>query len=211
MKRFVPKQQWLRFGLIFGCTLVPVAVVAKTSLQTRYPYDPACAWGRLSNGQGMIHRCLSEKEATDIALATGKDSANGKPADARKTDPESKSTTEKSDKSKPTPLPQDVNVSVGPIEASEGAITLGRLGQPLDRYKACLLENGGITQKEGTLTVKFLVRAEAERAEGVIVDSYKGLSEKAAKCVASVVDRRQVGSPSAAVSEVKLHFTFVGQ
>ena len=210
MKRFVLKQRWLRFGLIFGCTLLPVAVVAKTSLQAKYPYDPACAWGRLSNGKGMIHRCLSENEATAIALATSKGSTSVKATEENKSNAD-KPAAEKSDKNEPKPLPQDLGVSVGPIEASEGDITVGRLGQPLDRYKACVVENGGILEKEGSLTVKFLVRAEAERAEGVLVDSYKGLSEKAAKCVANVVDRRQVGSPSAAVTEVKLHFKFIGQ
>jgi len=209
MKRLMLKQRWLRFGLIFGCTLVPIAVVAKTSLQARYPYDPACAWGRLSNGKGMIHRCLSETEATDIALSDNKLAENKTPTNDKPK--ESTPSDAKPEQTKPASLPQDVAVSVGPIEASSGDITLGRLGQPLDRYKACLMDNGGLSEKEGALTVKFLVRAEAERAEGAIVDSYKGLSEKAAKCVANVVDRRQVGSPSTAMTEVKLHFKFVTQ
>src|SRR5262245_20543041 len=36
---------------------------AETPLVSRYPYDPACPWGRLSNGKGMLVRCLGEQEA----------------------------------------------------------------------------------------------------------------------------------------------------
>src|SRR6188768_2226516 len=37
------------------------------SLIRRYPYDPACLWGRLANGKGTVVRCLTEKEAGAIA------------------------------------------------------------------------------------------------------------------------------------------------
>src|SRR3954466_13119185 len=33
------------------------------ALLRRYPYDPACPWGRIGNGKGLIVRCLSEAEA----------------------------------------------------------------------------------------------------------------------------------------------------
>src|SRR3954468_16651958 len=33
------------------------------ALLRRYPYDPACPWGRIGNGKGVIVRCLSEAEA----------------------------------------------------------------------------------------------------------------------------------------------------
>ncbi|HYQ17356.1 MAG TPA: hypothetical protein VEQ58_16400, partial [Polyangiaceae bacterium] len=36
---------------------------AEDALLKRYPYDPACAWGRVGNGKGMVLRCISEEEA----------------------------------------------------------------------------------------------------------------------------------------------------
>ncbi len=202
MKRVFEKQRWLRRGIVLASIVVPVAVIAKTSLTSRYPYDPACPWGRLSNGKGMIHRCLTEDEAAGIA----RDGEGPKPA-SEKTP--SKGDVEEPKSTEPVAtLPQDVNLTIGPIEASEGDITVGRLDKPIDRYKKCIVENGGLEAKQGVVVVKFLVRAEAERAEGAGVDSFKGVSKKAAKCVADVVDRRQVGSPTAAVTGAKLHFTF---
>src|SRR3954466_16117152 len=40
------------------------------ALLRRYPYDPACPWGRISNGKGLIVRCLTEPEATGLRTGT---------------------------------------------------------------------------------------------------------------------------------------------
>jgi len=50
------------------------------------------------------------------------------------------------------------------------------------------------------------VQAEFARAEGVTVKSHKGVSEKTARCIADVVDRRQVGTPSVPMTGVELTF-----
>lgn len=202
MMRFVTKQRWLRLGVVPVVSLLPLGVLAKTSLEARYPYDPACPWGRLSNGKGMLHRCLTEQEAVQVTRSTPLSTAK----------PDSKAKPAKPDEEAAPPAPElpqgDVQLSLGPIVAEQGDITIGRLDKPLDRYKACVMDHGGLSAKEGAVVVKFLVRAEAERAEGASVDSFSGVSEKAAKCVADVVDRRQVGSPSADVTGAKLHFKF---
>src|SRR6478735_8926229 len=36
------------------------------ALLRRYPYDPACPWGRIGNGKGLIVRCLTEAEAQGL-------------------------------------------------------------------------------------------------------------------------------------------------
>src|SRR6187402_1700419 len=36
------------------------------ALLRRYPYDPACPWGRIANGKGLVVRCLSEAEAQTL-------------------------------------------------------------------------------------------------------------------------------------------------
>src|SRR6185295_12673713 len=40
------------------------------ALLRRYPYDPACPWGRIGNGKGLIVRCLSEAEAQGLRSGT---------------------------------------------------------------------------------------------------------------------------------------------
>ncbi len=58
-------------SLVALVALASLAVAALASAQSspavsvkaRYPYDPACAWGRIANGKGMLVRCLSEQEA----------------------------------------------------------------------------------------------------------------------------------------------------
>ncbi len=204
MKRDFNKQRWLRFLFLSSCIAIPAGVVAKTSLIARYPYDPACPWGRLSNGKGMIHRCLSEDEAASVARSVA-DKSTTPAANKPKKDPKADTKTAPET---PASLPRDVQLSIGPIVASEGEITIGRLDKPIDRYKSCVIENDGLKEETGLVVVKFLVRGEAERAEGASVQSFKGVSKKAAKCIADVVDRRKVGSPSAPMTGAQLHFKF---
>src|SRR5450755_570095 len=40
------------------------------ALLRRYPYDPACPWGRIGNGKGIIVRCVSEGEASALRAGT---------------------------------------------------------------------------------------------------------------------------------------------
>src|SRR6187402_531244 len=40
------------------------------ALLRRYPYDPACPWGRVGNGKGLIVRCLTEGEAQGLRAGT---------------------------------------------------------------------------------------------------------------------------------------------
>ena len=61
----------LRIPLALSGLLVTATVVAQgaddpESLLRRYPFDPACPWGRISNGKGMIVRCLSEDESAAV-------------------------------------------------------------------------------------------------------------------------------------------------
>ena len=51
---------------------------------SRYPYDPACPWGRISNGRGMIVRCINRQEAEQLfarsSAPSGSAAASGAPA-----------------------------------------------------------------------------------------------------------------------------------
>lgn len=176
------KQKWKwTLGLIAVALGVTASAVAKDTKTSRYPYDPACAWGRIANGKGMLVRCLEEKEA--LALVKGGSGATPEPA----APPDA--TPEKPDAKGP------LKVEVGPITADEGKLGIGQLHVPKDRYRKCVDENGGLDGNDGEVHVRFLVRGDRSRAEGVSVSKRRNMSREAAKCVADVVDRRRVGTP----------------
>jgi len=196
-----------RFGWVLGVVAalwaIPGASNAESEKESRYPYDPACAWGRLANGKGMIHRCLSEDEAKRLATVESALLAQPKPAVAPAVSSE-----------KPPEVaakPRDFTVSVGPIRAQEGDITLGKLGVPVDRYRACVVDNGGLEVARGKVIISFLVQAARSRAEGVEVTRVVGVSQKAGQCMADVIDRRRVGTPSEETTGVQLTIELVGQ
>ncbi len=159
------------------------------SVTARYPYDPACPWGRVADGRGMLVRCLLEKEAQALAKAT--------PAGA---DKPSQSGEQKPSADKPEPEPSQakLEVEVSPVVADTGSLPKGasKLGDPKDRYAKCVKQHGGLRGNRGEVHVRFLVR-ERGRAEGVSVSKRSGVSSEAARCVADVVDRRYVGVPDA--------------
>lgn len=168
---------------------------ADADSEARYPYDPACPWGRIANGKGMLHRCLTEAEARSVAEG---DPAKQKP---KGTLPEAAPET------KPSEAPRDFSLEVLPLTPEEGEIALGALSKPVDRYRACIEENGGLTKSSAKVVVEFLVRAERARAEGTEVSSFAGVSRAAAECLAEVVDRRATGTPSVPMTGVKLTFS----
>jgi hypothetical protein len=173
--------------------------VADAEAEARYPYDPACPWGRIANGKGMLHRCLSEAEARSVAES---DPTRQKPKGTLpETPPEAK----------PTDVPVAFNLEVGPLVAEDGEIALGALSKPVDRYRACIEENGGLIKPSGKVIVEFLVRAERSRAEGTEVSQFVGVSRAAAECIAEVVDRRATGTPSVPMTGVKLTFALTAK
>lgn len=195
------KRKW-GLGLL-GLSLFAVAAVASAqsstggatspgnaSAKARYPYDPACAWGRIANGKGMLVRCLNEQEAIALAKGTAPVPAKAEPEASANPPADDKPA---SDAAKAGPL----SVEVGPITADQGKLSIGRLHVPKDRYAKCVEDNGGLEGKDGEVHVRFLVRGEVSRAEGVSVSKRRNLSSAAAKCVADVVDRRRVGTPDA--------------
>jgi len=193
---------------------VAVAEAEDASLK-RYPYDPACAWGRVGNGKGMVVRCISEDEAKSLRAAPVATPAAAKPAAATTpasttkpveaaTAPASTAAETTSDTAaEPEPAPGTeadaaLDVVVGPVKADEGTLGIGKLGAPKDKYTACVQKNGGLSGKTGEVSIRFLVRAKGV-AEGVSVDKRTNLSKEAAQCVAEVVDRRRVGTPESAM------------
>ena len=186
---------------------------AEDALLKRYPYDPACAWGRVGNGKGMVVRCISEDEAKALRnaappapVAAGKPApatpgvTSGKPAPDAPPAPGStapETAPEPAAEPEPTPSSEEsavLEVTIGPVAADEGTLGVGKLGVPKDKYSACVQKNGGLSGKTGEVSVRFLVRAKGV-AEGVSVAKRTNLSKEAAQCVAEVVDRRRVGTP----------------
>ncbi|HXK19429.1 MAG TPA: hypothetical protein VNG33_16575 [Polyangiaceae bacterium] len=190
---------------------------AEDALLKRYPYDPACAWGRVGNGKGMVVRCISEDEAKNLRVAptlpvaaakpspaTSPGVSSAKPAPEAAPSPSSTTAAAAPDTAaEPEPAPSTdadaaLDVVIGPVKADEGTLGVGKLGAPKDKYLACVQKNGGLSAKTGEVSVRFLVRAKGV-AEGVSVEKRTNLSKEAAECVAEVVDRRRVGTPESSM------------
>ncbi len=183
------------------------------ALLRRYPYDPACPWGRINNGKGLIVRCLSEAEAQGLRagalpalVASGTPPvASAPPAVTAASSvtppvaPPSASEIADADAgAPPTNSDEKLDVTIGPVTADTGTLGIGKLGAARDRYLKCVSDNGGLKEKEGEVQVRFLLRQRG-RAEGVSVAKRVALSAEAARCVSDVVDRRYVGVPEAPI------------
>jgi hypothetical protein len=169
------------------------------SLLRRYPYDPACLWGRLANGKGTVVRCLTEKEANVISAVTAAlpttgttPAATPAPADSATTAPAAGPDT--AAPSVETTTTKGIQVTVGPVTADKGELGIGKLGAPKDRYAKCVEDHGGLKGATGEVHVRFLVRSKGV-AEGVSVQKRQNVTPEAAHCIAEVVDRRRVGVP----------------
>jgi hypothetical protein len=185
---------------------------AEDALLKRYPYDPACAWGRVGNGKGMVVRCISEEEAKALRASSAPVAAKPaapqspssvSPSKAPAEAPVAPSSTEPAAAPAPEPEPAPssdaeaaLEVVIGPVAADEGSLGIGKLGMPKDKYAACVQKNGGLSAKTGEVSVRFLVRSKGV-AEGVSVAKRVNLGKEAAQCVADVIDRRRVGTPEA--------------
>jgi hypothetical protein len=196
----------LRISLIAAGLLVAASVAAQKSesqetLVRRYPFDPACPWGRVANGKGMIVRCMSEEEANLVLKklpatppAPAAPTASVAPSASAAAPAEVPPTDADSGDSGATD--QRLDVSVGPVVADQGELSVGKLNQPKSRYAKCITDHGGLKDKTGEVDVRFLVRSKGI-AEGVSVQKRVNVSAEAARCVAEVVDRRRVGVPDA--------------
>jgi hypothetical protein len=179
-------------NLVLTCLLlVTGSGLADEKTPNRYPYDPSCAWGRLSDGKGMLVRCLTESESAQLASAKGAGAPPAATASAPKP-PENVTAAKKPNDS--------LEADVASVTADEGNLAIARkkLRAARDQYIRCVTEGGGLSADIGEVTVRFLVR-ERGRAEGANVEKHVGVSETAARCIAAVVDRRPVGTPEGPV------------
>jgi hypothetical protein len=202
-KRPLPKLHVavLAAGLLAAASVAAQKTETQETLVRRYPFDPACAWGRVANGKGMIVRCMTEEEANlvlrrapaqpapPVHAAGG---ASGIATPTAGTSPEGVD----SEPNDPASAGDKLEVSVGPVTADQGELSVGKLAQPKTRYSKCVSDHGGLRDKSGEVHVRFLVRSKGI-AEGVSVQKRVGVSAEAARCVAEVVDRRRVGVPDA--------------
>lgn len=185
-----PSQRIVVSSLVFGAALLAAFAAFSESAENllrRYPYDPACSWGRLANGKGTVVRCLAENEATTLAAAPV-------PV-APQTVPAASSTPGLAASAAPPGTTGGrFEITVGPVLADKGELGVGKLGAPKDRYAKCVEDNGGIKGDSGEVHVRFLVRSKGI-AEGVSVQKRFNVGQEAARCIAEVVDRRHVGVP----------------
>lgn len=204
-KRHLPKLRLLVLsaGLLVAASVAAQKNESQETLVRRYPFDPACAWGRVGNGKGMIVRCMTEEEANLLlkrqaapaAAAPGGvgGSASSAPSATSGSSPEG---TDSEPSDAPNGGDSRLEVSVGPVTADQGELSVGKLAQAKSRYLKCVSDHGGLKDKSGEVHVRFLVRSKGI-AEGVSVQKRVNVSAEAARCVAEVVDRRRVGVPDA--------------
>lgn len=187
----------------------------------RYPFDPACAWGRLSDGRGMFVRCLTKEEAERLSKLPP--AATGVPLQSARSATSSAPTASPSNGST-TPTPTDSASAVAPetrerpasgsqaatevltaelvsVTADDGELPVAKrkLAVPRDRYVQCVAEHGGLKGSFGQVEVRFLVR-ERGRAEGASAEKFQGMTEAAAACIAQVVHLRQTGTGAGPVT-----------
>jgi hypothetical protein len=206
-KPYQPRWQTARAVLICGAALMAVIVgrqsFAGADNPVRYPYDPACPWGRIADGNGMLVRCLVAAEASQLAASSGV--ARGA-AEASPVAGTGDAFTPVEPAASAAPVSAAVAKGgarvdlVGPAVADAGELPLAdkKLAVAKDRFVECVNKNGGMMAKQGKVVVRFLVR-ERGRAEGVGVKSFNGVSQAAAECIADVVNLRYVGYPAAPI------------
>jgi len=224
-----PTPRLKRALLMFSSASLLLAFGALASGETadallrRYPYDPACPWGRINNGKGLIVRCLSEAEAqglrsgtlsiaTASALPVASASVSAGPVVAPPTSPPPVAPEEvaEADAGAPTPAPSNekLDITVGPVTADSGTLGIGKLGAARDKYLKCVNDNGGLKEASAEVQVRFMLRQRG-RAEGVSVAKRSGVSADAARCVSEVVDRRYVGVPAEPIVGATVVIKFV--
>lgn len=171
-------------ALLSASASSPTAIAADLP----FPYDPLCAWGRLSNGKGFVIRCLNRDEAVRLGAPAASSSAAASAAP-----PGSSSAA--------TPAPVaagDLDVEFAAVTPDSGNDTFPEATASLmkgrDKYVACVRDHGGLEKDDAEVVVRFLIR-DRGRAEGSSVKKSAGVTKDAAKCIADVVDRRFVGYP----------------
>jgi hypothetical protein len=193
--RHRPVLEALSALVVIGAGVMLLARPGSAQEASRYPYDPVCPWGRLSNGKGMLVRCITRAEADELsaAKATPKPTASTAPSTAPSASGSAAPPSE--------PPPEDASaytLKSLTVTADEGKLALAekKLRAAKDKLLECLVEHGGLEKHEGEVHVRFLASARG-RAEGVSVHKRTAMSDAAAQCIANVVDRRPVGTPAA--------------
>ena len=167
----------------------------------RSRHDARCAWGRLADGKGNLVRCITKNEAAWLRVKMPTPAASPKPArsaDNKPKAPPDKAPPEgKPAEEAPSKEEKKIEITVGPLEVDQGKLPRGlaKLKKPKARYLKCVTDHGGMFRDQGEVHVRFLVRARG-RAEGVHVVKRRSVTKAAGKCIADVVDRRAVGTPS---------------
>jgi hypothetical protein len=170
---------------------------------SRYPYDPVCPWGRISNGSGMLVRCLVETEANQLL------SSSPPPASITKPTASSSASASAAPSASAPITAADLSLKIGPITPDQGSLPQAekKLSAAKEKLIACLVDNGGLEKDSAEVHVRFLI-SDRGRAEGVSVQKKSGVSPKAASCVADVVDRRSVGTPEVSMVGATAVFKF---
>lgn len=210
--------RWVQRVALPGVVASVVAgvAVAGSPEESRYPYDPACAWGRVANGKGMLVRCLEEREARLVlgaASARAPQSASAPAAASSSAPPVGPAPPAASSSTPVDPPPPDprsaVRVATLTVTADQGGLPGAErhLRGARKVFARCVEQHGGVERESAEISLRFLVRARG-RAEGVSVARRRGLRAEAARCIAEALDRRWVGQPEEPITGATLVLGF---
>jgi hypothetical protein len=152
----------------------------------RYPFDPACAWGRVANGRGLILRCLTREESERLSKLLAPSTNSGQSVGGSS---QSSGTTvvapttlvagasnsaAATTSSQPTPAVAPVSATAAGAQAAGGSAATGSVASATtDAYLAELVS---VTADDGELPLaKKKLSAPLERYAKCIAD-FGGLS-----------------------------------
>jgi len=161
---------------------------------------PRCPHGALEDPHHGFVRCLTPEEAD-----AGYRPPSQSPGDAGAADAPSDGASDAG--AAPVGPPPVVDVGTPTFESGEVKTAQKAISKLSPEIGKCVAENGGLSDKTGSIKLQFLVRVR-ERAEGVEVLSQKNVSPQAASCVKGLLKNRWVGTPSADPVGVTVTLTF---
>ncbi|NUP06639.1 MAG: hypothetical protein HOW73_11345 [Polyangiaceae bacterium] len=134
---------------------------------------------------------------SDAPTASASASAPATTASASASAPASAGSAVSSSSASPSLAGKPVSIEIGDPKFTSGDIpkAKGSLEKLSKKLKACVDDNGGLTEKRGEIELQFLVRASGN-AEGVEILKAKGIGADAKKCVQALLKKKSIGTPS---------------
>jgi hypothetical protein len=162
---------------------------------------PKCPYGELTDPHRGFVRCLTPDERDAGWLPPSAQTPPAPSAPPPSAEPDAGAPAAASG---PAPA---VEIGSPAFENGQVPRTEKALAKMSDAIGKCVGDHGGLAAATGSMKVTFLVRVRG-RAEGVEVQSAKGVSAEAKDCVRLLLKNKAIGAPSADPVGVTVTITF---